>query len=137
MTMLLDHIALLVGDTEEALTFYRDQLGLKVTASESFDETGVRLTHLDLGNIELQLVEPLTPDHPLRTVLDEKGEGLHHLCLRTPDLEAAVAGFAERGIRLRAKTPHPAVNGKKALFLNTEDTRGVIWEMTNLQQADS
>ncbi len=137
MSIVLDHIALLVSDTEEALTFYRDQLGLKVTASESFEQTKVRLTHLDLGNVDLQLVEPLTAEHPLRAILDERGEGLHHLCLRTPDLEVAAAGFAAKGIGLRAPNPHPAVNGKKALFLNPADTRGVLWEMTNLQQKDT
>ena len=136
MHMNLDHIAILVRDTEEALSFYRDQLGLKVKASESFEQTKVRLTHLDLGNVELQLVEPLSNDHPLKSYLDEHGEGLHHLCLKMPDLDAAASGFAERGIGLKASTPHPAVNGKKALFLNPDDTRGVIWEMTNIQKSN-
>ena len=132
MTMFnqLDHIAILVHDTEEALTFYRDKLGLKVRLSESFSETNLRLTHLDLGNLDLQLVEPLTPDHPLKAVLDERGEGLHHLCLRTESLADSATAFVEAGIQLKAAQPHPAVEGRKALFLAPEDTRGVIWELT-------
>lgn len=55
----LDHIAIIVSKTEEALAFYRDRLGLAVLLSEELPEVGVRLTHLDLGPVELQLVEPL------------------------------------------------------------------------------
>ena len=126
----LDHIAILVRDTEAALAFYRDKLGLRVRVSESFEQTNVRLTHLELGNLDLQLVEPLTEDHPLRAELDAKGECLHHLCLRTDSLPASAEAFAERGIALKAPSPHPAVEGRKALFLKPEDTRGIVWELT-------
>ena len=61
----LDHIAIVVHDTDAALGFYRDQLGLPVVVDEVIASGGVRLTHLDLGNIHLQLVQPTTADHPL------------------------------------------------------------------------
>ncbi len=54
----LDHIAIAVKDTEEALTFYRDTLRLPVLVSEVLEEVGVRLTHLDMGNVNLQLDVP-------------------------------------------------------------------------------
>lgn len=126
----LDHIAILVKDTEEALAFYRDKLGLTVRVSEKFEQTNVRLTHLDLGNLDLQLVEPLTADHPLKEELDRRGECLHHLCLRTESLPDSADGFSAAGINLKAPNPHPAVEGKKALFLKSEDTRGIVWELT-------
>jgi len=79
----LDHIAILVRDTDEA--FYRDTLRLPVLVSEELAEVGVRLTHLDMGNVKLQLVQPLREDHPLMEQLNEKGEGLHHLCWGVED----------------------------------------------------
>ncbi|MGH7946356.1 MAG: VOC family protein, partial [Opitutaceae bacterium] len=91
MTMLreLDHIAIAVPDTEAALAIWRDRVGLACLYSEIVNNGTVRLTHLDLGNIQLQLVEPLTPDHPLRAWLAEHGPGLHHLCFKVDDVGKA------------------------------------------------
>ena len=46
----LDHVAIVVAETEVALHFYRDTLGLNMLFSEILEEQSVRLTHLDLGN---------------------------------------------------------------------------------------
>ncbi len=81
----LDHLALVVPSTDEALKTWRDRLGFPVVCSEVVNGGVVRLTHLDLGNTHLQLVEPLTPDHPLQAWLREHGAGLHHFCLSRND----------------------------------------------------
>lgn len=62
----LDHLAIVVRDTDEALKFYRDILGLPVLFSQDLPDAPVKLTHLDMGNTHLQLVQPLTTDHPLQ-----------------------------------------------------------------------
>lgn len=126
----LDHIAIVVRDTEQALKFYRDTLGLSVVLSETIPSGNVRLTHLDMGNVHLQLVQPLTDDHPLKSHLDEHGEGLHHLCFQTDDVAQSLARLDERGLRAQSATPHDAPRGRKAGFIAPETTRGVIWEMT-------
>lgn len=127
----LDHIAIVVRDTEEALKFYRDVLGLQVLLSEGFDSTGVRLTHLDLGNTELQLVQPLSSDHALGSFLDQNGEGLHHICLTVDDVEECAHQLPSMGMRTRQREPHPAPRGRKALFIDPSTTRGVLWELTS------
>ena len=127
----LDHIAIVVRDTEEALAFYRDKLGLEVIFSEKIASGGVRLTHLDLGNIHLQLVQPLKEDHPLREHLSKFGEGLHHLCFSVSNIAGAVDECKVQGLRPLNLTPHDGPHGRKAAFLDPESTRGVVWEMTS------
>jgi methylmalonyl-CoA/ethylmalonyl-CoA epimerase len=126
----LDHIAIVVGDTEEALGFYRDRLGLPLILSEVIEEAGVRLTHLDLGNVHLQLVEPLREDHPLQQHLERHGEGLHHLCLRVDDVSEAVRRLPQFGLAPKSTEPHRGPRGRKAAFVDPATTRGVLWEMT-------
>jgi methylmalonyl-CoA/ethylmalonyl-CoA epimerase len=88
----LDHVAVAVRDTEQALRHFRDRLGLEVALSEEIPVPPVRLTYLHAGNAYVQLVEPLDPGIELARFLDEQGEGLHHVCFGVDDpLEAAAA----------------------------------------------
>jgi methylmalonyl-CoA/ethylmalonyl-CoA epimerase len=93
----LDHVAVLVRSTDEALRFYRDRLGLAVHSSEELDAPNVRLTYLDAGNAFVQLVEPLDSGSPLGSWLEEHGEGLHHICFGVDDVPAAVAELSDPG----------------------------------------
>lgn len=126
----VDHIAILVRDSEEALTFYRDRLGLPVLTSERLEAAGVRLTHLDMGNVELQLVEPLSEDHPLSRELESRGESFHHLCWRVENTKEAMVKLKEYGLRPKVGEPHPGPAGNQAAFIEPADTRGILWEMT-------
>jgi methylmalonyl-CoA/ethylmalonyl-CoA epimerase len=131
----LDHIAIVVQDTEAALAFYRDQLGFPLVLSEVIEEAGVRLTHLDLGNVHLQLVQPLSEDHPLREFLAQHGEGVHHLCLRVGSVGQTIAGLREKGWVAHDTRPHRGPRGRNAAFLDPAATRGVRWEITSEPEA--
>jgi len=126
----VDHIAIVVRDTENALSFYRDQMGLPELLSETLEDVGVRLTHLDMGNVRLQLVQPLQPDHPLSQHLDERGEGFHHVCWKVDDIGEAMSGLANHALEPKPNEPHPAPKGGSAAFIEPSQTRGVLWEMT-------
>ncbi len=127
----LDHIAIVVRDTEDALKFYQGTLGLPLVLSEVIETGNVRLTHLDMGNLHLQLVEPLTDDHPLQTHLEKHGEGLHHLCFETDSVDQTLASLPNRGLKAKSDIPHDGPRGRKAGFIDADTTRGVIWEMTS------
>lgn len=127
----LDHIAIVVQDTEEALQFYRDKLGLPYLFSEVIEDAGVRLTHLDLGNLHLQLVQPLRDDHPLQKHLDGHGEGLHHVCFLVDDVRQAMDRLPREGLAIREGEPHDGPRGRRAAFIDPASTRGVLWELTS------
>jgi methylmalonyl-CoA/ethylmalonyl-CoA epimerase len=122
----LDHLAIAVPDTEEALKLWRDTLGFPVVCSEVVNGGSVRLTHLDLGNTHLQLVQPLSPDHPLHEWLARNGSGLHHFCLKVADIDDAM----DRSPIAIAPKPHQGTQGKRALFFDKAATGGVLMEMT-------
>jgi methylmalonyl-CoA/ethylmalonyl-CoA epimerase len=125
----LDHLAIVVPNTEEALKIWRDRIGLKVIYSETVNDGAVRLTHLDLGNTHLQLVEPIAADHPLKSWLKKNGPGLHHLCFLVEDVEEAHAELPKMGLPIAAKI-HQGTRGKRALFLDKSATQGVQVEVT-------
>ena len=122
----LDHIAIAVPDTEAALKTWRDTLGFPVLYSEVVKGGTVRLTHLDLGDTHLQLVEPLTPDHPLQAWLAKNGPGLHHFCLRVDDVAEAM----KQSPVPTAPAAHQGTQGKRAVFLDRTATQDVQVELT-------
>lgn len=126
----LDHIAIAVRDTDDALKTWRDKFGFTVLFSEKVNNDTALLTHLDLGNTHLQLVQPLTPDSPLHAWLEKNGgSGLHHFCLSVDDVGEAFDGVKEMGIGAAPKI-HQGTRGKRALFLDKATTDGVQVEVT-------
>ena len=77
----LDHVAVVVTDTEAALLHFRDVLGLEVVLVDTPPEVPVKLTYLDLGNTWLQLVEPLDPNHslPRRRPTARRSDRVHYV----------------------------------------------------------
>ena len=126
----LDHLAIVVPDTEEALKTWRDRFGFPVLFQEAVNDSTVLLTHLDLGNTHLQLVQPLTDNHPLREWLRTYGPGLHHLCLGVDSVETAFTEAASLGLPPGEPQPHQGTQGKRALFLDKAATDGVQVELT-------
>jgi methylmalonyl-CoA/ethylmalonyl-CoA epimerase len=122
----LDHLAIVVPDTEAALRIWRDTLGLPLHYSEVVSGGTVRLTHLDLGNAHLQPVEPLTPDHPLRDWLARHGPGSHHFCLKVEEVSEAMQASPVPA----APRPHLGALRKRAMSLDASATQGVRVELT-------
>jgi methylmalonyl-CoA/ethylmalonyl-CoA epimerase len=130
----LDHVAIVVADTERALAFFRDQLGLEVVA---VDEPGppapaVRLTYLATGSIPLQLVEPLDGSSAAAAWLAEHGEGLHHICFAAEDVDAEIR-------RLVGDTPYEQGSGlgKIAAFMPGALPHGTRIEFTEGGNGDA
>jgi methylmalonyl-CoA/ethylmalonyl-CoA epimerase len=123
----LDHVAVLVTDTEVALRHFRDHLGLRVVDVDEPPEVPVRLTYLDLGNACLQLVEPLDPEHPLALWLREHGEGLHHICFGVDDVESELKRIGPPG---RLPPPLGSGRGRPSGFPAGAPPHGVRIECT-------
>jgi methylmalonyl-CoA/ethylmalonyl-CoA epimerase len=122
----LDHVAVLVRNTEDALRYYEQHLGLAVHSSEEIASPHVRLTYLDVGNSYLQLVEPLEPESPLGAWLDEHGEGLHHICFGVDDVPTAVSSLSDDGV----PPPLGSGRGRRSGFVATGQSHGVRIECT-------
>ena len=126
----LDHLAIVVPDTEAALKIWRDTFGFPVLVSEKVNNGTTLLTHLDLGNTQLQLVQPLTNPHPLHDWLEKNGPGLHHFCLKVDDVGRALLETAQMGLPPGQAAPHQGTLGKRAMFLDGAATQGIRVELT-------
>jgi methylmalonyl-CoA/ethylmalonyl-CoA epimerase len=122
------HVGVAVPDLDAALAFYRDVLGLTPGAPEEVD--GAAIVALPLGESQVELLAPLTTDGPIARFLDRRGPGIHHLCLRVPDLDAALARCRALGYRLVDEQPRPGHGGRRIAFLHPTSTAGILLELT-------
>ena len=60
MLQQIDHIGIAVQNLDDTVAFYRDVMGLEVSATEIFN--GMKIAFLRIGASELELLEDMTPD---------------------------------------------------------------------------
>jgi methylmalonyl-CoA epimerase len=124
----IHHVAVVVARLAEAYEFYGETLGLPVVAEAVIADQGVRAALLAAGESEIELLEPLEPDSGIGRFLARRGEGLHHLCFETPDVDAALTDLRARGVELLDTTPRPGLAGRIA-FLHPRACAGVLVEL--------
>jgi methylmalonyl-CoA epimerase len=130
----LDHIGIAVGDLQQALAFYRDQLGLEVEAPEEVASQRVRAHFIPVGESSLELLEPTAPDSTIQKFVDKRGPGIHHVTLRVEDIRAALAQLKERGTRLIDQEPRPGAEGALVAFIHPAAAHGVLVELKEKQR---
>ena len=128
MIQKIHHVAIAVKDLEEALRFYRDTLGLPVHEQAVREDQGVKAALLTIGESEIELLEPLGPDTPVGRFLERRGEGIHHICLQTDDIDKELAELKAKGVELIDQEPRQGLAGR-ICFLHPRSTKGVLVEL--------
>ncbi len=86
----------------------------------------------DLGNIELEIIQPLTGQSIWRDFLDEKGPGIHHLKFNLDRHDELRSYLENKGIKESQKGAAVGQNkGKTWLFYDTTDQIGFDIEVIN------
>ncbi|MGH7592734.1 MAG: methylmalonyl-CoA epimerase [Gemmatimonadales bacterium] len=122
------HLGIAVTDLDAAMSFYSSVLGVPSRGPEYVD--GARIVHVELGDSEVELLEPLTPDSPIGRFLAKRGPGLHHICYRVGDLDAALDACRHAGYQLIDGTPRVGAGGHRIAFVHPRSTQGTLIELT-------
>lgn len=125
----LAHIGIAVRDLDEAVAFYRDVLGLRPHPPQSAD--GATIVGLTLGEVAIELLTAPDRESPIGKYLARHGPGIHHLCVRVPDLEAAIARCRAAGYRMIDEAPRPGADGRRIAFVHPKATSGILLELTD------
>ena len=123
------HVGIAVRDIESALAFYRDVLGLQPNPPEVVD--GATIVALPFGDAEVELLAPIVADSPIGRFLTRRGPGIHHICYRVPDLDAALEACRKAGYRLVDEVPRKGAAGRRIAFVHPKATAGILLELTD------
>ena len=125
----LDHVAIAVANLRAAKSLYCGALGFTHHAYETVAEQGVNVEIVMLGTLRVELLEPLNVNSPVHKFIQKRGEGLHHLCFRVPDIRAALKELQSQGLQLIDAEPRIGEGGHLVAFVHPKSTNGVLMEL--------
>jgi methylmalonyl-CoA epimerase len=124
----IDHIGIAVRSIDEGRKLY-EALGLEVEEIEEVDQEGVRVALIPCGESRIELLEPTRADSPIARFLDQRGPGLHHVCLATDDIRHDDDGLRKRGYEVLRSEPTPGAGGCWVQFVHPRSAGGVLVEL--------
>lgn len=122
------HVAVVVRDLDQSLSFYRDRLGLPVELVLPIASDGVTIAFLPVGESKIELVVPTDPSTGVARFLESRGEGFHHVCLEVADIAAELDRLVGEGVELIDTKPRPGAEGPVA-FIHPRSCNGVLVEL--------
>ena len=124
----IDHLGIAVRSLETALQFYERELGFSVSLRETVEHEKVNVAMLPAGGPRIELLEATDPDSVIGKFIEKRGEGLHHVAVKVPDLAATVQRLKSSGARL-LNDPRPGAGGHLYVFVHPSSTGGVLLEL--------
>jgi len=126
----IDHLGIAVKSLAAAKGIY-EKLGLAILPEETVAQEKVRVAMVPVGDTRLELLEATSDDSTIARFVAKHGEGLHHICMRVPDLEAAVAKLKQDGVRLVSEEVKTGAGGHRYIFIHLQSAGGVLLELVD------
>lgn len=132
----LDHVAIAVKDLEASVKIY-EALGLHFDDKrEVVEEQKVTtaFAHVDT-NAHIELLEPTDETSVIHKFIEKKGQGIHHLCFRVPDVVKKQKELEEKGFVFLNESPKNGAGNCLVNFIHPKSCGGVLVEIS--QKKDS
>lgn len=134
----LNHVGVATPSLDEAVKLYRDVLGATdITPKRTMEEQGVTFQFVNLGNAQIELIEPWGENSPILNFLAKNPQGgQHHICFEVEDIIAARDEMREKGARiLGTGEPRIGAHGTPIIFLHPKDMGGQLVELMETPKA--
>lgn len=128
MEVRFDHVGIAVRHLSEAVPLWERRLGVRASTPEEVASQKVRVCFLGAGEVQVELLESLDPASAIGKFVERRGEGLHHVAFRVPDLAAQLRELSGAGVRLVDLVPRRGARGHMVAFVHPSSTSGVLTE---------
>lgn len=129
----INHVAIVVEQIEDALPFWRDQLGLALDHVEDVPSQSSKVAFLPVGEGEVELVQPTDLDSGLGKYLQKRGEGMHHLCIEVEDIDGMLVDLRAKGVLLIDEVARD-LPGRRMAFIHPKAANGVLVELYEITE---
>jgi methylmalonyl-CoA/ethylmalonyl-CoA epimerase len=134
MIQKINHIGIAVSSLEAHIPFYRDVLKLEYRGTETVADQKVRLAVFRVGELNIELLEPTSPDSPIAAFIEKRGEGVHHLSYQVENIEAQIDSLRAAGVQMIDESPRSGAHGSRIAFLHPKSSAKILTELTQLAE---
>jgi methylmalonyl-CoA/ethylmalonyl-CoA epimerase len=125
----LDHIGIAVKDLDQAMKLYREAFGIEPDLVYESSYTKAKIAFFPVGEVRIELIQPLDPESVVGKFLEKRGEGIHHLSYRVKDVDGSLAELEKKGVQLIDKKSRKVRENERVAFLHPKSTNGVLVEL--------
>ncbi len=130
------HIAIAVKNVDETAKLFEHLFNIKAGKVAIVPEQGVKAALIPIGEGgEIELLEPVDPSGGVAKFLENRGEGIHHICFEVDNIDETLADIAGKGYQLIDKKGRKGLAGQIG-FLHPRSTKGVLIELAETGESD-
>lgn len=143
----LHHVGVAIRDIDKAVEYYQS-LGIATFKPEILFESSnfadfkvngkppktsvtARIIFVQVGPIQLELVQPVEGELPQKAFLTSRGEGVNHIAFTVDDLDREAAKLVEKGIKIIITGRRQ--DGSGFAYFDTRKVGNVIIELIQQQ----
>ncbi|MDO9548649.1 MAG: methylmalonyl-CoA epimerase [Candidatus Marinimicrobia bacterium] len=130
----INHIGIAVSSLEDHIPFYRDVLQLHFKGTDKVAEQKVKVAMFQVGEVQIELLEPTSPESPIAKFIEKKGEGIHHIAYQTDAIESDIRGFISKNIQMIDEKPRSGAHDSKIAFLHPKSSGRVLTEICQVNE---
>ncbi len=125
----LDHIGIAVKDLDQAMMLYREAFGIEPDLVYESSYTKAKIAFFPIGDVRVELIQPVDPESVVGKFLEKRGEGIHHISYSVKDVDGSLAELEKRGVQLIDKKSRKVRENERVAFLHPKSTNGVLVEL--------
>lgn len=125
----VEHIGIAVADIDAAINRLETVLGIKCSSRERVESNKVEVAVFEVGGTKIELITPTCETSPISKFLAQRGNGIHHICLKVRDIKGCLEDLAGKGVDLVDKTPREGALGHKIAFVSPKSVCNILLEL--------
>jgi methylmalonyl-CoA/ethylmalonyl-CoA epimerase len=125
----VNHIGIAVKSLEAHIPFYRDILKLQFCGTEEITDQKVKVAIFKVGEVNIELLEPVSLDSPIGKFIETKGEGLHHIAYQSDDILKQISDLRQNSIQMIDSQPRLGAHNSKIAFIHPRSSGKVLTEL--------
>ncbi len=125
----IDHLGIAVESLADTIPIFRDVLGLELIEEEEVPDQKVRVAKFRAGDVDIELLEPTSPDSPIAKFLSARGQGIHHIAYKTDDISGQIEKIVDKGATMIDNVPRTGAGGMKIAFIHPKSTAKILTEI--------
>ncbi|MGH7491451.1 MAG: methylmalonyl-CoA epimerase [bacterium] len=125
----IDHLGIAVKNLEPAIARYAALTGAPPQHVEEIPAQHVRVAMFQIGEARVELLSATSQESAIAKFLEQRGEGMHHVCFKVHRLEEALARLRQEGMEILPGAGSAGAEGSRIAFLHPRSAAGVLIEL--------